>query len=417
MTAKAIAKKIKAKGLGRLRWYCQMCEKQCRDENGFQCHMRSESHKRLLAVFADAPQEFIEKFSDNFRREFLTVVRQRYGTNAVQANTAYQDYIKDRHHLHMNATRWTTLTEFVKELGRTAHCRVEERDDGWWISVIDRRAAERSREAHELNRARLAEEERNELVLQYQMRMAAAHIPDAPRESEEEVPANATNFDEPVKLNAKPARSVVNKEGGEGGNVFDGLSKRTLDDGEAEKPAGPKKKKRSRWGPATKLSALEEIMLTQQTARKRASVAHHDNDGSKTQQGTGNGPHNAVGGKGVPEDERAWVMKGIAVKVMNQALGGGAYYRKKGEVTDVIDEFGARVRLCETRTVVELDQDDLETVIPKPGGSVVLLEGKYRGRRATLLEIDESSFSVSVRLEGSDKVLNKVEYEHVSRSA
>lgn len=23
-------------GLGRLRWYCQICEKQCRDENGFQ---------------------------------------------------------------------------------------------------------------------------------------------------------------------------------------------------------------------------------------------------------------------------------------------------------------------------------------------------------------------------------------------
>ena len=32
---KAIAKKLKAKGLQKLRWYCQMCEKQCRDENGF----------------------------------------------------------------------------------------------------------------------------------------------------------------------------------------------------------------------------------------------------------------------------------------------------------------------------------------------------------------------------------------------
>jgi DNA/RNA-binding protein KIN17 len=34
-TPKAIAKRLKAKGLQRLRWYCQMCEKQCRDENGF----------------------------------------------------------------------------------------------------------------------------------------------------------------------------------------------------------------------------------------------------------------------------------------------------------------------------------------------------------------------------------------------
>ena len=28
-------------GLGRLRWYCQICEKQCRDENGFQASPRS----------------------------------------------------------------------------------------------------------------------------------------------------------------------------------------------------------------------------------------------------------------------------------------------------------------------------------------------------------------------------------------
>lgn len=35
LTPKAIANRIKAKGLQKLRWYCQMCEKQCRDENGF----------------------------------------------------------------------------------------------------------------------------------------------------------------------------------------------------------------------------------------------------------------------------------------------------------------------------------------------------------------------------------------------
>ena len=31
-----IANRIKSKGLQKLRWYCQMCQKQCRDENGFQ---------------------------------------------------------------------------------------------------------------------------------------------------------------------------------------------------------------------------------------------------------------------------------------------------------------------------------------------------------------------------------------------
>ncbi len=32
LTPKAIANRIKAKGMQKLRWYCQMCQKQCRDE-------------------------------------------------------------------------------------------------------------------------------------------------------------------------------------------------------------------------------------------------------------------------------------------------------------------------------------------------------------------------------------------------
>ena len=32
LTPKAIGNRIKAKGLQKLRWYCQSCQKQCRDE-------------------------------------------------------------------------------------------------------------------------------------------------------------------------------------------------------------------------------------------------------------------------------------------------------------------------------------------------------------------------------------------------
>lgn len=32
LSPKAIGNRIKAKGLQKLRWYCQMCQKQCRDE-------------------------------------------------------------------------------------------------------------------------------------------------------------------------------------------------------------------------------------------------------------------------------------------------------------------------------------------------------------------------------------------------
>lgn len=36
----------------------------------------------------------------------------------------------------MNSTRWLTLTEFVKHLGRTGQCKVEETEKGWFITLI-----------------------------------------------------------------------------------------------------------------------------------------------------------------------------------------------------------------------------------------------------------------------------------------
>lgn len=42
----------------------------------------------------------------------------------------YNEFIANRHHVHMNSTKWYTLTEFVKHLGRTGKCVVEETPKG-----------------------------------------------------------------------------------------------------------------------------------------------------------------------------------------------------------------------------------------------------------------------------------------------
>ncbi|KAL2670563.1 hypothetical protein Neosp_014351 [[Neocosmospora] mangrovei] len=47
-------------------------------------------------------------------------------------------YVADKHHTHLNSTRWISLTEFIKHLGRQGLCRVEEKDDGLYIAWIDR---------------------------------------------------------------------------------------------------------------------------------------------------------------------------------------------------------------------------------------------------------------------------------------
>ena len=47
-SAKHLANKMKSKGLQRLRWYCQVCEKQCRDENGFKVSRTQASRHHAL---------------------------------------------------------------------------------------------------------------------------------------------------------------------------------------------------------------------------------------------------------------------------------------------------------------------------------------------------------------------------------
>ncbi|KAJ1977708.1 hypothetical protein H4R34_003480 [Dimargaris verticillata] len=174
MTPKYIANKMKAKGLQRLRWYCQMCQKQCRDENGFKCHCMSESHQRQMALFAEDPEKHMNLFSQEFQDEFVKLLSRRFSTQRVAANHVYQELIADRNHLHMNATRWDTLTEFVKHLGREGIAHVDETPRGWFVAWIDNspEALKRLAAIQKKERAAMDDEEREQRLLEQQIARA-----------------------------------------------------------------------------------------------------------------------------------------------------------------------------------------------------------------------------------------------------
>ena len=90
----------------------------------------------MLAVGENAGRH-ISDFSMQFQHDFVQLLSRRFGTKRVKANSVYQEFIQDKSHLHMNATRWVTLTEFVKHLGRTGVARVDETEKGWFIAWID----------------------------------------------------------------------------------------------------------------------------------------------------------------------------------------------------------------------------------------------------------------------------------------
>lgn len=75
----------------------------------------------------------------------------------------YNEFIADRNHVHMNSTKWYTLTEFVKYLGREGLCKVDETPKGWYISLIHRDPVEEIEEQKRLAR-RKAEKVRTCLV-------------------------------------------------------------------------------------------------------------------------------------------------------------------------------------------------------------------------------------------------------------
>ena len=122
-----------------------MCQKQCRDENGFKCHLSSEGHKRQMDVFGQNPGRVIEGYSEEFEATFLEHLRRSHPFSRVSANVVYNEYINDRNHIHMNSTRWLTLSEFVKYLGREGKCKVDETPKGWYISYVHKDEAEVSR--------------------------------------------------------------------------------------------------------------------------------------------------------------------------------------------------------------------------------------------------------------------------------
>ncbi|KAJ7370281.1 hypothetical protein OS493_033361 [Desmophyllum pertusum] len=273
LTPKAIANRIKAKGLQKLRWYCQMCQKQCRDENGFKCHTMSESHQRQLLLLADDVDKYMDTFSRDFQDEFLKLLKRQFGTRRVRANQVYQDYISYRDHTHMNATQWETLTEFVKWLGKEGHCKVDETEKGWFIAHIDRdpETIERQKAVEAKERMDMDDEERRAKLLERQIERERARKADEPesvftelkRENEEEKVTfimPATKKKEPI-----PGPSGVTQSKPTG--LPNPMSSASLIQKEKKKEKEKEKTKES----LKRKSALEEIMEMEEQKKKKIS--------------------------------------------------------------------------------------------------------------------------------------------------
>ncbi|XP_008300845.1 DNA/RNA-binding protein KIN17 isoform X1 [Stegastes partitus] len=383
LSPKAISNRIKSKGLQKLRWYCQMCQKQCRDENGFKCHCMSESHQRQLLLASEDPNKFMDYFSDEFRSDFLELLSRRFGTKRVHNNIVYNEYISDREHVHMNSTQWETLTDFTKWLGREGYAKVDETPKGWYIQYIDRdpETIRRQEEQARKKKQELDDEERSARFIEEQVRRGrdgkeAEETPvytELKRESEEEKVAFNLGACSAVAGPSKPSSSAL------GASALKAASSSVKRKDTSSDSRGEKKKK----------SALEEIIEMEEKKKKKQSVRTD-----------------------------YWLQPNIVVKVVTKKLG-EKYHKKKAVVTEVRDKYGAVVKMIDSGDKLKLDQNHLETVIPAPGKQVLILNGPYRDMEAVLEGIDEKQFSATLTVDSGQHKGKRVDvaYEDFSKLA
>lgn len=381
-TPKYIANKMKAKGLQKLRWYCQMCQKQCRDENGFKCHTMSESHQRQLLLFADNAKKYIDEFSFEFAKGYLDILRRQFGTKRVAANRIYQEYISDRNHLHMNATRWVTLGGFVKWLGRTGKCVIDETEKGWFITYIDRDPDTIAREERRNKKLKMDKDDEEETMefIERQVKHGQENT------SKKEQPPVFTEFkreneDEKVCLDLKIQTKFKIP------NIPTPVSKLIKVNDDISDVRSIKSFKSSKSEDSRKRTALDEIMEKEETLKEKSNRKDY------------------------------WLIEDIVVKVMVKSLGDGVY-KQKGVITEVKNKYTAIVKLLDTGKKLKLDQEHLETVIPAIGRLLKIVNGAYRGEKAVMLAVNELAFSVDIEIASGllqGRKLKNVQYEDVCK--
>uniref|UniRef100_UPI00358E4829 DNA/RNA-binding protein KIN17 n=1 Tax=Myxine glutinosa TaxID=7769 RepID=UPI00358E4829 len=385
LTPKAIANRIKAKGLQKLRWYCQMCQKQCRDENGFKCHCMSESHQRQLLLASENPSDFMDFFSNEFLTDYMDLLQRRFGTKRVHNNIVYNEYIGNRHHVHMNSTKWETLTDFTKWLGREGYCKVDETPKGWFVQYIDRdpETIQRQLELDKKKKHDEDDEERAARFIEDQVRRGKHSKP------EEETPVYTElkrESEDPVTFSLKslPSTSVGSAPGQKRTLSTSALEvvstkRKEILSGQPEVNDKMKKKKK-------KKSALDEIMEMEETKKK---VQRND----------------------------FWLYPGIVVKVTTDRLG-EKYLKKKAVVREVIDKYTAIIRMLNSGDKLRVDQIHVQTVIPVPGKKVLIVNGGYLGCEAVLQSVDEKGFSAMLCIDSGPlkgRVVPGVVYEDFSK--
>lgn len=89
------------------------------------------------------------------------------------------------------------------------------------------------------------------------------------------------------------------------------------------------------------------------------------------------------------EKASSWLRSHIKVRVISKDVKCGRLYLKKAVVSDVVGPTTCDITMDETQELVRgIDQELLETALPRRGGHVLVLSGRHKGVYGSLVEKD-----------------------------
>lgn len=342
-----------------------MCQKQCRDANGFKCHKMSEGHQRQMEHFMASPSLYMNEYSKVFLRGMLGIMKNK---GRVKANSVYQEYIKDKDHVHMSGTSWTSLTGFVTFLGRSGMAKVDtegthvwngEERPTWWVEYIDRDPKTVAKQ----NKAKWRKEEEARLRVKSE-RVMEESIQRA-MEAQEAFPIGETIYTE------------ITREDENDKVVFKIDTSSVVRAKKESLTVGSKRKRMTDTSPIS-ASALENHFL-ETTDRKKSKL--ESNAKWKSLETS------------TAKAKPIWIRKGIVVKVINKKL--GAYHNAKGDIYKIDGDI-AFVRLIKSKAALKIAQHWLETVVPGFNRPVIILCGANAGKEGVLIELNRKTLVAKI---------------------
>jgi DNA/RNA-binding protein KIN17 len=310
----------------------------------------------------------------------------------------------------MNATKWSTLSEFVKHLGREGIVHVDETERGFYISWIDNspHTLAKREAVMKMERQNKDQEERDRLLIEEQIERGGSAVSlTAPIAVATEIKRDPTTEKISINLTKRPigtaSRRYLNLPLASSSNQTSSLLKLEENNFGLENstfiPPPVKSEKRT-------FAVLDEILQSEEKNKKKKPIADNST--------------NADSKEKVESSDFPWIKPGIIVKVLNSSLAGGKYMNRKGKIIRCIGDYVAEIQLLDSSDVIRLDQVHLQTSVPPVGDLVLVLKGDDRGAMALVEKLHIDRFCADLLLlreDGSEsqRHLIGIDYDWFSR--